>query len=136
MLFAADNCSEAVACVERLLSDDRQRSLLGKAAHCHVRDWSWENSADVVREQYCKTINDYQSQAESAAFEGGQPGRLAQMTVALLVGSYRAMHHLQKLTTHRSRRQPTSQPVLDVQGLDLTGPTILESGGGKHGRAS
>ena len=136
LLFTPKDLSDASGCLDRILNDERYRTQMGHSAHRAVREWSWQKGADKVREHYRTSIERAQNAPlEQTAQRTERSRRLAKCTIGSLVMAYRTMHWVKQAASFVSRKQSHAGPVHDLQGLELAGTTILESGGGKHGSA-
>jgi glycosyltransferase involved in cell wall biosynthesis len=122
LLYAPRDTQDAVAAIQRLLSDDGFRTRTGQAARSTVEKWGWNRSIQCVREHYLETIETCRQGGPVAL----RTRRLGPVLVQALVLAFRALALCSRHRMPRKKLRPASSPV-------MLGEQLLTPQGGIHG---
>ena len=121
LLYAPGDTQDAVAAVQRLLTQDDFRTQTGLTARATVEQWGWNRAIERVREHYQETV-EMCRRGERVAFRNRRVGpALAQALVLAFRG-------VSLLSGHRAPRRnlsPAASPV-------IFGEQFLKTQGGIH----
>jgi glycosyltransferase involved in cell wall biosynthesis len=121
LLYTPRDTQDAVATLQRLLTDDEFRRRTGQTARATVERWGWNRAICRVREHYLETIEKCR--------EGGQVAlrkrRLSPVLVQALVWAYRCAAYC---GGHRISRQKLGPAELPAKREEL----LLTPHGGNH----
>jgi glycosyltransferase involved in cell wall biosynthesis len=107
LLYRPRDTQDAVAAVQRLLSDGEFRSRVGQAARVTVEQWGWNRAVERVRQHYLETMESFRRGASVAA----RKRRLGPLMVRALVPAFRAVSFAGGQRPRRQQTHPATSPV-------------------------
>jgi glycosyltransferase involved in cell wall biosynthesis len=122
LLYAPGNTQDAVAAVQRLLTQDDFRTQISRTARATVEQWGWDRAVERVRQHYMETVEMCQ-RGERVAL---RKRRLGPALAQSLVSAFRGAS---LLSGHRAPRRNLPPATLPVS----FGEQFLKTQGGIHG---